>query len=313
MGFSILPNFIIGGASAAGTSFLFDLLRQHPDIYLPADICSEPHFFAISERYNKGIEWYQKIWFSDYKNQLAIGERSSAYLYFPETAARMKKHLPAIKLIFVLRNPIERAFAQYRYRVLRGTEPLDFTSAIYKEESRLQDEIKRGVEKRSHDYRGRSLYGKQLQRFLTHFSRDQMLILSSEKLRENTENELKKITDFLQIGPFKMFQIISDFSTPSVKDPLVQFKAREHFGNVRDPDTVKTAKWEALLNAIRYKQEDLSEFITSKADAEYIDLMKSNFCNEKETISEEIKALLMTYFQEDQALLSHMGVEAGIL
>lgn len=296
----MLPNFIIGGASAAGTSFLFDILNQHNDIYLPLDICSEPHFFALSHRYEKGIDWYQKTWFSEYNGQKAVGERSSAYFYFPETANRLKQHLPSIKIIFVLRDPVERAWAQYRYRVFRGTEDLDFKSAVEEEKTRLDFEIQNKIEKRSHDYTGRSLYGHQLERFLKYFSFDQILILNSGKLRNETDAQLNRITNFLEIAPLTNYKIVSDFSTPSVKSPHIQFQARKHFGSERKAGTVETSKWESLITAIRHKNEDLTAYIQSEEDKYHIDQIRNNLCDTKEQIPQDMKAFLKEYFKEDQ-------------
>ena len=100
----VLPNFLIAGAAASGTSFLSSILMQHTDIYLPKEMRPEPHFFYYSDKYAHGIEWYKKKWFSDVKKQSAIGERSSSYLS-QRKRKRISQNLPNIKLIFVLRNP----------------------------------------------------------------------------------------------------------------------------------------------------------------------------------------------------------------
>lgn len=285
------PNFIIGGATASGTSFLTHLLMQHEDIYMPKDMYAEPHFFSLSSRYQKGIESYQKTWFSEYEGQKAIGERSSTYFHFPDSAERLKTHFPTIKLIFVLRNPIERAWAHYRYMILRGIEELDFKTALSLEKSRILDELKNGIEKRHHEYMGRSLYGQQLERFLNFFPWDQILIINSENLRNQTETQLRKITNFLGIKPLNSPKIVSDFTSLSVKNPKIQAEARLHFGS-------KKSRY--LIEAIRHKQENLSCFVENEEDIHFISLIRNNLCQVKEELSAEIRTILHNQFKEDQ-------------
>jgi len=258
---------------------------QHRDIYLPKDLDIEPHFFSISNRYEKGIDWYQQTWFSAKKEQKAVGERSTSYFHFPEAPERLKQHLPAVKFIFVLRHPAERAFAQYRYMILRGIEELNFTEALAEEKSRLD------IEKRHHEYKGRSLYGKQLEYFLKFFPLSQILFVNSEKLRIQTGIQLKRVTDFLEVEPLNTFTVTSDFPSPSVKNPCVQQKARAHFGK----------EYKFIIEAIRYKKENLNSYVRTKLDEYYLSLVINNLCESKEKLSEEIKFSLNNYFKDDQA------------
>ena len=79
---NILPNFIIGGVNNGGTSFLYSLLKQHPEIYMPRDMRPEPSFFYKSWEYGKGLEYYSTRWFSAApKSAIAIGEKSTNYLF----------------------------------------------------------------------------------------------------------------------------------------------------------------------------------------------------------------------------------------
>lgn len=286
----MLPNFVIGGATAAGTSFLGHLLLQHDDIFMPKNVDAEPHFFSLLKKYSRGLEWYQK-WFDDHQHQKAVGERSSTYLHFPIAAMRLKEYVPSIKLIFVLRNPVDRAWAHYRYMVLRGIEDLGFDSALEREEIRREHELKIGVETGHFNYMGRSYYGQQLEQYLKFFPINQMLILSSENLRNQTVNQLEKVTEFLGIKPLKNFQIISDFASLTVKDPKIQYNARQYFG---------AKKSRAIIEAIRHKKSDLSHFITNDQDLFHITQIQNNLCEFKEEISPHLKDFLMDHFKKDQ-------------
>lgn len=285
-----LPNFIIAGATASGTSFLTDILMQQKEIYLPKSLEEEPHFFSLTERFLKGIEGYKEQFFSQCLDEKAIGERSSSYLHFPETAERLHKYLPHVKLIFVLRNPIDRAFAQYRYMVLRGIEKLDFKQAVEIEKKRLD------TKKRHHEYVGRSLYGKQIELYLKFFSSDQILIISSENLRKETIKQLKRVTDFLNVAPLTSFDITSDFHSPGVKNIEVQQEISAHFG--------KDFKY--LIEAIRYKKEDLSIFCKTPCDKEFISKLLDNLSYTKEPLSDEMKCFMKPYFVEDQKIFFHL-------
>jgi len=286
----MLPNFVLGGATAAGTSFLGHLLLQHDDIYMPKNVDAEPHFFSLLKKYSRGMEWYQK-WFVEHKHQKAVGERSSTYLHFPVAAARLKEHIPSIKLIFVLRHPVDRAWAHYRYMVLRGIEELDFETALSQEDLRRNNELNSGVETGHYNYMGRSLYGQQVEEYLKFFPLEQILILSSEKLRKETSAQLEKVTAFLGINSLKNFHIISDFASLSVKNPKIQFNARQYFG---------AKKSRAIIEAIRHKKQDLSSFITNKEDLFHITQIQSNLCDFKEEIPSHLKSFLMEHFQKDQ-------------
>jgi len=105
----MLPNFLICGTSAGGTSFLSSVLVQHPEIYLPREMRPEPHYFYYSWKFAKPISWYESTWFSDATDEKAIGERSSSYMFGVHVAQNIFRYLPDVKMIFMLRNPIERA------------------------------------------------------------------------------------------------------------------------------------------------------------------------------------------------------------
>ena len=98
----MLPNFIIAGGVATGTSFLSAMLALHPDIYLPRIQRPEPNFFHYSWKFNQGMEWYQKTWFHEVGNQRAVGERSSLLMPSNVAAKRLKQVMPDIKI-----NPTE--------------------------------------------------------------------------------------------------------------------------------------------------------------------------------------------------------------
>ena len=132
-----LPNFIIIGSPKSGTTSLFNYLIQHPDIV--GITRKEPHFFNIS--YSKNLNWY-KMYFPT-KSQLIsnkiTGEATPSYFIDPFVPKRIFSVLPDIKLILLLRNPIDRSFSHYKHSFKDGFENLSFENAIAAEEKRLEN------------------------------------------------------------------------------------------------------------------------------------------------------------------------------
>ncbi len=179
----MLPNFIIAGTFPAGTGHLFSLLIQHPDVYLPLPMAPECNFFFKTRDYEKGIGCYEERWFSAHEDQAAVGERSSLLLCGPWAAARIKKHLPEVKLIFLFRNPTDRAYANYRFTALAGFEDLGFEEALEAEEDRIARTTDPfWTEIQPHAYFSRGIYHEQLKVYREHFDESQMLLMRSDEL-----------------------------------------------------------------------------------------------------------------------------------
>ncbi len=138
--FDILPNFLIIGAAKAGTTSLYDLLKQHPQIYL--SFVKEPMFFSHDDNYRRGPEWYARAFFSGAQGCLERGEASPHYLYWSEKVApriKMVYGQMPVKYIVILRDPVERAYSWYWNMVKEGMEDLPFETAVDLEEERLQE------------------------------------------------------------------------------------------------------------------------------------------------------------------------------
>jgi len=192
----VLPNFVIAGTQKAGTTTLFDILKQHPDIYLPEQ--KEAHFFDREEAYSKGLEWYSNHFFAHYNQQKAIGTVTPGYLFHPQAANRLGQHLgTGLKLIFIFRHPADRAYSHYLMQKRRVLDELDFESAIQEEQSRIaQDEWHRN----KFSYTSRSHYPEQIERFLQVFDRKNFLFLRFEAdFIQNREATVQTILDFLAV------------------------------------------------------------------------------------------------------------------
>lgn len=186
---NILPNFIIVGAMKAGTTSLLRYLPQHPQIFMAPKEC---HFFSDDANYARGLQWYSAQFESACAEAIAIGEKTPTYSFAPEVAGRIHKHLPEVKLIWIFRDPVARAYSNYWHVVRNGAEALSFDRAIVEEEERTAKNIFNG-------YARRSLYADQVERFLGHFGKDQMLFLVLEDFLKDPPGSIKRVFQFLGV------------------------------------------------------------------------------------------------------------------
>ncbi|NEQ36106.1 MAG: hypothetical protein F6K40_07340 [Okeania sp. SIO3I5] len=200
------PNFIIIGAQKCGTTSLYKYLTKHPQI-LPATK-KEVHFFDLN--FDKGMSWYYSHFSQkETQNKIITGEASPYYIFHPHAPQRISQSLPDIKLIVLLRNPVDRAVSHYyhnrQFRKLR--EPLSFEEAIQQESSRIEPEINKiiadenykSLSHRYYSYLSRGIYIQQLVEWMKFFPRQSFLILKSEELWENPGQKMKQVWDFLGV------------------------------------------------------------------------------------------------------------------
>lgn len=206
----LLPNFVIIGAKKGGTTTLYQYLIQHSSV-APA-LTQEIHFF--DRNFQKGANWYRAhfpmILYRDYVKRvrgidLLTGEASAYYLFHPHVPDRMRRLIPQVKLIVVLRNPIDRAWAHYHQNLKKG-EHLPFDEAIDKERERLSGERERILLDENYDsvnyarysYLARGIYIDQIRVWMNLFSKEQILVLRSEDLLfDNPSEVVKRTVEFL--------------------------------------------------------------------------------------------------------------------
>jgi len=194
----MLPNVLIIGAQKSGTSWFARLLAQHPDIYFHN---REIHFFDKTYNYKKGIEWY-KGHFSAAGEKKWIGEKTPDYFWAdghgeeghsPEVHINIYSHLPDVKLIAILRNPVDRAVSAINHIIKSGR-----VSPFTKVDQLIYGSKKHLIEK--HGVIEKGYYHKQIMAYLDYFNREQLLILIYEEdLVENAYGGLSKICRFLDL------------------------------------------------------------------------------------------------------------------
>jgi Sulfotransferase family len=204
-----LPNFLVIGAAKAGTNALYRFLQEHPQVYMSP--WKEPKFFAFESAEDLGFraangceapvnatvvlerQEYEQL-FDAARGELARGEASPHYLYAEKAPKRIKALVPDMKLVAVLRNPIDRAFSSYQHLVRDGLEPLDFGAALDAEPARIADHYAF-----LYRYTDLGFYTRQLSRYDKLFPADQLLILLYDDLRRDPESTCRRLFSFLGV------------------------------------------------------------------------------------------------------------------
>ena len=196
-----LPDFLIIGAARCGTTWLYECLQAHRRLFLPAQKRPEPHFFLKQAEYARGIDYYGDRYFSGVSDALVAGEASTSYLYRLHVAARIARHLPDVKMIALLRNPIDRAFSNYLVSVHNNLETLPFSQAIRREPQRLAEarsSLEREVCPQAYIDRGR--YFAQLAVYLRHFRPNQLHLILFDDVVERPAAVLGDVHRFLGVN-----------------------------------------------------------------------------------------------------------------
>ena len=191
----MLPGFLIVGAERCGTTSMFHVLKQHPAVSGTALHKQEVHFFDVA--YGRGLGWYQSQFPLRASARLAVRgtgvtpvafEASPYYMFHPLAPERIHRDLPGVKLLVLLRDPVERAYSAHANHVGHGLETESFERALELEDSRLAGEAERIVadpeynsySHRHHSYRVRGHYIDQLERLEASFGRERILVIDSD-------------------------------------------------------------------------------------------------------------------------------------
>ncbi len=181
-------------------------LQQHEGIFMAPG--KEVHFFDRANPPEDGwgsgrAKREYESFFSGHAAQAVVGEATPTYMYLPKVAERIRAYNPAMKLLFLLREPGERAVSQYRHERKFGREVLPLWLAFLAEPLRLRldrADVGERSSLRRHSYRDRGSYAGQIRRYLEQFPREQMLFLRSEQLFAEHEACLGTIYDFLEVN-----------------------------------------------------------------------------------------------------------------
>jgi hypothetical protein len=189
-------DFIVPGAQKSGTTALHYFLSQHPRIALPDQ--QELHFFDDEEIFSGRVD-YEVLHrhFRPIGRSTMAGEVTPSYLYWSPATERIHAYNPRIKLLILLRNPVDRAFAHWNMQRFKDREPLDFLAAVKEEPRRIAQPL--SIESRRFSYADRGFYSAQLERVFKFFPREQVMVVKFEEFRDRKQETLDTIFDFLGV------------------------------------------------------------------------------------------------------------------
>lgn len=189
------PDFLLIGATKCGTTSLFNYLSQHPRILAPHK--KEINFFNFN--YSNGLSWYLAHFpaITD-QEQYLTGEGSPLYLYHEQVAERIKELFPEIKLIVMLRNPVNRTISEYYHAANHGLEQRSLAEIITQESALLATKSRSQVLKKF-GYLTNSIYGDRIIHWQTNFPEQNLLIVDSEVFFYQTEKIMPQIWQFLDL------------------------------------------------------------------------------------------------------------------
>jgi hypothetical protein len=205
-------NFIICGAQKSGTSALDAYLREHPEICMANG--KELHFFDTESNFlnvKPDYSIYHSA-FSSKPSHNMLGEATPIYMYWFDAPKRIWQYNPKMKLIVVLRNPIDRAYSHWNMQRSRNIENPSFWDAVHTERERCRTALP--YQHRTYSYLDRGFYLEQLRRLWSCFQEEQILILRNEHLKDQPVDVLQSVCRFLEVAPFQSIETKDVHSRP---------------------------------------------------------------------------------------------------
>jgi hypothetical protein len=235
----MLPDFLIVGAQRAGTTSLYNYLADHPDVGR-VRLGKGVHYFDTNA--TESMSWYRSHFPLDPKKvplksrPAHVGEGAPYYMFHPMCPARIDAALPGVKLIAILRDPIERAQSQWAHETARGFETLPFMEALQAEEQRLAgaeaalaDPAARHFSHQHHSYVARGQYASQVERLWERFGRERVMVVPATRLFSEPAAVYAETLSFLGLRPFETTYEVHNARSYSKIDPTIEAWLAERF------------------------------------------------------------------------------------
>jgi LPS sulfotransferase NodH len=200
-----LPTFIIGGAPRSGTTLLCHLLDRHPDVYMIKPYVPEPKVLVTPNE--SGTAEYLRRYataFAAADAQVALGEKTSYYLEHTEVPHRIADALGHVRLLFIVREPVQRAYSNYRWSRQNGIETLSFDEAVRLEGTRGNPLGPERAYARPFDYLARGDYATFAERYYSRFGREDVRFVLYEDLERRPAEVMQEVQRFIGVAPIPM-------------------------------------------------------------------------------------------------------------
>lgn len=206
-----MNNLFIVGAQRSGTTYLYQALDSHPQVSMIHPVRPEPKFFMSDQLVAQGREHYERTYFADRKpGTRYLGEKSTSYIERPEAARRIKTFYPDARILMIFRDPVLRAYSNYRFSVAHGLERLSFLEALAAESERLRS-ASFTTSVSPYAYRKRGHYVDYIVSYLEVFDANQISILVFEEFA-NTLASVQRL--------YRWLDVEQDFVPPSLNEVI---------------------------------------------------------------------------------------------
>lgn len=202
-----LPDFVILGAMKAGSTTLWRYLIRHPQIFMPTD-SKEPQFFSRDQNFEKGEDWYRQLFLGAGPSQIC-GEASTCYSRYPAypmAASRMAALVPQVKLIYVLRHPVERLYSHYVH---------EMSSRFVRQGGKLPSFQRFASE--DEEARCASRYSFQIDHLTRYFDPSQLLIVLTDDLEKQPARVLADVQSFLEVDYWSLTADRPEYANTSIE------------------------------------------------------------------------------------------------
>lgn len=201
------PDFMLIGAPKCGTSSLFTYLEQHPDMAPPLQ--KELHYYSI--HYHLGKIFYKANFPMTTDKRPITGEASPSYYWHPHVPMRVKRDMPDVRLVMLMRDPVDRAYSDYWMQVRQKAENMTWEWAVKYEKARV-DHYYRHLQDHPYSwsnnlscyaYQLRGRYHLHVRRWLDAFPRDQLLFITTEELHNEPQETYDRVCEHVGLDPFE--------------------------------------------------------------------------------------------------------------
>ncbi len=203
---------VIAGTQKGGTTALASYMYDHPEVCIPGT--KEVHYFDTENMFAGPVESHARYHekFAPVGREHLLCDATPIYMYWDPAPTRIWRYNPAMKWIFVLRNPVTRAFSHWNMQRNKGRDPLPFLEALRTERARCREFLP--LQHPWFSYADRGFYSQQLRRVWRYFPETQTLVLKSEDLRLRPAQALSRVAEFLGIEPFPAMEPREVYSHP---------------------------------------------------------------------------------------------------
>ena len=223
-------HFIIAGAQRSGTTLLYRLLDQHPDVEMSTPVRPEPKYFLRGDA-SLDAQHYRKTLFPHHRDAHFLGEKSTSYMERSDVAANILATLPDVKIIFLLRDPVERAISNYKFSVENDAETAPIEDALAAEDERREDYDRAKFSASPYAYLARGHYHRFLEQWEAAVGRERIFVMLFEELVRDAAT-MQPLFQWLGAAPFDcvMSEEPVNASSTTVEVPTqLRRELAEHF------------------------------------------------------------------------------------